>query len=247
MYISATAKDRSELWVADIDGANKIEIATAGSLATASWAPDNFHLSFLEEATGTTDKAYVVGADGRGLQQLTWSGGTLQNVLWSPDQKAVYLNGFEKGRSAATIWRENAEGSNPEKLADGCGYAFDVAPGGQYLLTVVVAGEKTGIYEFSLAERKCMALLPGVATFGGAFAPDGRSFLYAIPTKNEVTIYRQPWQDGKLAGEPQVALKLPFAFHLAGNGNGYDFSRDLLTVFYARPVGHADLYLLDQR
>jgi hypothetical protein len=31
------------------------------------------------------------------------------------------------------------------------------------------------------------------------------------------------------------------------NGNAYDFSGDLSTIVYARPGGHADLYLLSQQ
>ncbi len=51
----------------------------------------------------------------------------------------------------------------------------------------------------------------------------------------------------KLIGAPQVALKVPFAFPLFHSGNAYDFSRDLSTIVYARPGGHADLYLLSQK
>ena len=49
MYITL-AGDRTELWVSDIDGGNKLKIATGESLGTGSWAQDNFHLSF--EGTG---------------------------------------------------------------------------------------------------------------------------------------------------------------------------------------------------
>jgi hypothetical protein len=90
-------------------------------------------------------------------------------------------------------------------------------------------------------------LLPGVVTFATTFALDGKSFLYAVASRGEVTIYRQPWKDGKLIGAPQVALKVPFAFPLEYQGNAYDFSRDLSTIVYARPSGHADLYLLSQK
>jgi hypothetical protein len=86
-----------------------------------------------------------------------------------------------------------------------------------------------------------------VGTFGILIAPDGKSFLYAVPAHHDVTIYRQLWQDGKLIGRPQVALKLPFAFPLLSGGNAYDFARDLSTVVYARPGGHADLYRLSQK
>jgi len=47
-------------------------------------------------------------------------------------------------------------------------------------------------------------------------------------------------------GAPQVAMKIPLVFPLIAGGNGYDFSRDLSTVVYARSSGHADLYLLTQ-
>jgi hypothetical protein len=79
------------------------------------------------------------------------------------------------------------------------------------------------------------------------FARDGKSFIYAVASRGDVTIYRQAWSDGKLIGTPQVALKVPFAFPLAGYANAYDFSRDLSTIVYARPGGHADLYLLSQK
>jgi len=42
--------------------------------------------------------------------------------------------------------------------------------------------------------------------------------------------------------------KVPFAFPIFYfNGNAYDFSPDLSTIVYARPGGHADLYLLSQK
>jgi len=147
-----------------------------------------------------------------------------------------------------TVWKEKADGSNPEKLVDNCGYASDIDPSGQYLLGVVNQGERTGIYQVSTSERKCTPLLPGVETEIIYFARDGKSFLYAVASRGEVTIYRQPWKDGKLIGAAQVALKVPFVFPLAyGGGNGYDFSRDLSTIVYARPGGHADLYLLSRK
>jgi hypothetical protein len=78
------------------------------------------------------------------------------------------------------------------------------------------------------------------------FAHDGRSFLYAVSSRGELLIYRQLWKDGKVIGTPQVALKLPFTFPLIYGGS-YDLSRDLSTIVYARPGGHADLYLLSQK
>ncbi|MGB2662892.1 MAG: protein kinase [Candidatus Acidiferrum sp.] len=248
MYITLPARDRSELWVSDIDGGNKAKLATGENLGTGSWAPDNFHLSFVDEEASAGDKAYIVGADGSGLRQFLQTENSLWTAVLSPNQKSAYVSGVEKGSQILVVWKLNVDGSNLEKFVDNCGDVSDIDPGGQYLLGAVWSGEKTGIYEVSISERKCVSLLPGVVTFNTIFARDGKSFLYAVASRGEVTIYRQPWKDGKTIGAPKVAVKTPFTFPLTyGTGNAYDFSRDLSTVVYARPGGHADLYLLSQK
>ena len=140
------------------------------------------------------------------------------------------------------------DSSNLEKIVDDCGLVMDADPSGKYLLGVIQSGEKIGIYEVSISERKCFALLPGTVTSNPTFASDGKSFFYEIASRREVTIYRQAWKEGKTIGAPQVVLKVPFAFPAVyAGGNAHDFSRDLSTIVYARPGGHADLYLLSQK
>ena len=247
MYITIPARDRNELWVADIDGNNKVRLAPSGSLATSSWAADNFHLAFTSEENGKPIQIHLAGVDGSGQQTLNWKDGSVQNVLWSADREFLYINTFDINLRRGVIWKESAHGSPPEKLTDGCGLAFGMAPGGQFLISLIAGGDKVGIYEYSLADHTCTMLVPEVITFGLVFDRDGKSFLYAVPSRQDVTIYRQSWQAGKAIGAPKVALKLPFAFPLLSGGNAYDFSSDLSTVVYARPGGHADLYLLSQK
>jgi hypothetical protein len=246
MYITLPGRDRNELWVSDIDGSNKVKLATGKDLGTDSWAGDNFHLSFDESGDSAGAKVYIVGADGSGLRQLPWTGERVYTSVWSLDQKSLYVSGLEKVGSMPTVWRWSLDGSNPEKFVGHCCAGGNIDSGGQYLLGALTNGEKTGIYEVSVSDRKCILLLPGEVTHGVTFARDGKSFLYATASRGEVTIYRQPWNGGELIGSPQVALKVPFAFplHYAG-GNAYDFSRDLSPIVYARPGGHADLYLFE--
>jgi serine/threonine protein kinase len=248
MYITLPTPQKNELWVSDIDGGNKVKISTGEDLNSGTWALDNFHLSFSESAASVGDKVYIVGADGSGLRQLPQIGNTyLGSAIWGQDQKSVYLSYQAPGAGLFDTWKWNMDGPNPEKLVDRCGGVSDAEPGGDYLLGAVVVGEMTGIYELSISDKKCIPLLPGVVTFNVTFAHDGKSFLYAVASRGEVTIYRQPWRDGKLIGPSQVALKVPFVFPLRYYGNAYDFSRDLSTIVYARPGGHADLYLLSQK
>jgi Tol biopolymer transport system component len=254
VYTTVVSGKGHELWVADIDGGNKVKIATAEIMGFGKWAPDSFHLSFMEHKAGigVGDKAYIVGADGGGLHQLPRTANSIKNInnmVWSPDQKTIYVYGPDSAGSRAT-WKWSVDGSNPEKLVNSCAEAgvTDADPSGRYLLLVIDVGEKFGIYEVSLSDQKCISLLPGVSTPHAIFARDGKSFLYAVASRGEVTIYRQPWKDGKIIGPPQVGLNVPFAFPLThANGRGYFFSPDLATIVYAHPGGHADLYLLSQK
>ena len=172
--------------------------------------------------------------------------GAPMSGVWSSDQKSVYVSSLEK--MELNIWKWNMDNPSSEKFVDNCCVVSDADPRGEYLLGAVQFGKRTGIYEVSISTRKCMPLLPGVGTLNVIFARDGKSFLYAVPSTGQVVIYRQSWNDGKIIGTPQVAFKIPFAFPLVYRGsNAYDFSRDLSSVAYARPGGHADLYLLSQK
>jgi serine/threonine protein kinase len=244
-FITMRAPQGMEVWTSDIDGGNRVKIAAGEHLVAGRWAPDNFHVSFFDKGASAGANVEIVGADGNGLRQLPQMGMYIADSVWSPDQKFLYVTNWTG--SKYETWKWSVDGSISEKLMDNCCIATAGDPSGKYLLGVVPFGEKTGIYQVSISERKCVALLPGVETFIVNFARDGKSFLYAVAFRGEVTIYRQPWKDGKLIGGPQVALKVPFAFPLAYHGSAYDFSSDLSTVVYRRPGGHADLYLLSQK
>jgi len=238
MYITSVAPEITELWVSDIDGGGKVKIAIGIALDTEGWAADNFHLSFSENGASTGPRSYIVGADGTGLLQLPpiRDMRIVGEAVWSQDQKSIYISGLGKTVREWEIWKWNMDSMNAEKFVDKCGYVTDADPNGKYLLGAQVFGEKTGVYEVSVSDKKCILLLPGVVTYATYFAHDGKSFLYAVISHGEVTIYRQPWKDGRLIGASQVALKVPFAFPVYYlNGNAYDFTRDLSAIVYARP------------
>jgi dipeptidyl aminopeptidase/acylaminoacyl peptidase len=245
LYITPADSLRTELWTSDISGGSKVKITAGERLETGNWALDNFHVAFAETEAGGGSKVYIVGADGSGLRQIPWVGGRPNSFVWSPDQKSTYIS-VGTG-STIELWKWNVGSTKTEKFMDNCGYVSDADSLGQYLIGALSYGEGTGIYEVSISDRKCLPLLPGLSTLDATFARDGKSFLYAVASRGDVTIYRQTWKEGKLNGAPQVALKVPFTFPLYYYGVAYDFSRDLSTIVYARPGGHADLYLLSQK
>jgi hypothetical protein len=160
----------------------------------------------------------------------------------------LYLGGAEKDLNVLSIWKVPVDGSSIEKVADNCGAVWDASADGKYLLSSQsTVGQTIGVSEFSLADHKCIRILPELNTLVVHFSSDGKGILYLGASRGETTIYRQPWRDGKLTGPAQPALKFPFGFHRDYSGNAYDFSKDLSTVVYSRPGGHADLYLLSQK
>jgi hypothetical protein len=178
------------------------------------------------------------------IRQVPWSGIYIGVAIFTPDAKSLYLSSIKSHDSPVQILEMGVDGSHLQMVDQGCGFANDVSPDGRYLLSLDQRGSEQGIHQFSLADHKCSMLVPGVTTFSGIFASDDKSFLYAISERGPATIYRVPWSSGRTTGGPQVAYKVPFAFSIAYGGNGYDFSRDLSTIVYARPGGQADLYRL---
>jgi eukaryotic-like serine/threonine-protein kinase len=245
-YITLAGNGRQELWVSDVDGNNRVKLASSVNLTTLAWSPDTSQFAFADAAGGAA-KLYTIHADGSRLRQIPWSGAGVNFAMWSPDEKTFYFSGYEKDPAKVTIWKTTADGANVETLLEGCGDVLDTSPDGKYLLSADTAGGGVGVGQISVSDRKCTVLMPDLATVITHFSPDGKSILYLAASRGETTIYRQPWRDGKLSAPAQPAIKLPFAFRQSYAGNAYDFSKDLSTVVYARPGGQADLYFLSQR
>ena len=83
--------------------------------------------------------------------------------------------------------------------------------------------------------RRSTNLRAGITTFLLMFAKDERSFLYALPSHGETTVWRQPWRNGGIVGDPVAALKLPFALREDYFGNAFAIAPDLSSVVFARP------------
>jgi serine/threonine protein kinase/Tol biopolymer transport system component len=249
MYVTQPDVSHAELWVSDADGNNKIRIAsTKGTLSTGDWSPDSSQLTYSNTARDA-DQNFVVNADGSHPRQLPQSLGNSESMTWTRTGKDLFVTGDQHWQTPFPLqtWRLSPDGSAAEFFSEGCGFAMDSSPDGKYLLLSMMYGDQPGIFELSVADRKCTTLVPNVVTFLPRFSADGKSVLYTVSTRGEVTLYRLPWADGKVAGTPHTVLKLPFAFAQRYGGNAYDIARDLSKIVYARPGGQFDLYLLSQK
>lgn len=239
--------EQGDIWFSDIDGNNRVKLASGTEMITIVTNSDSSKFMFADVENGA-QKVYIIKTDGTGLRQVPWPGVNAGYGAPSTDRGFVFLGGDEGDTAKIDIWKVSVDATKVEKLADDCGAIWDSSADGKYMLTSLNAGGQTlGINEFSVADQKCINLLPELNSLIVHFSSDNKAILYLSAAHGETTIYRLPWHDGKVTGPAQAALKLPFAFHQGYSGNAYDFSKDLSTVIYARPGGHAELYLQSQK
>jgi dipeptidyl aminopeptidase/acylaminoacyl peptidase len=242
-FITLNRNQAQEMWIADLNGSNRVKIATAPSLLTLSFSKDDSKFAFAS-VEGSTSKLFIVNTDGSGMRQIDWNGAFVGQAAWAPDGKVLYFSGNNGNAQQIATWRADAQTLKSEVFVSNCGYSGDISPDGKYLVGGLIPA---GIDVISISEKKCIPLNSSVASFILHFSAAGKSFLYLTAVHGESIIYRLPWRGDKLTGPAAPALKLPFAFRQGYSGNAYDFSKDLSTVVYARPGGQADLYYLSQK
>ena len=245
MYVVNPEPYRSELWASDIDGNNKVRLATGKEIGTGNWSTDGSFLNYVD-IDGSNVHLYVINADGTHLREIAQPLRAIWASLLNRDGTEIFVSGTRGARRVVETERIRLDGSVDQPLGESCGYVADSTPDGKYLLMSSIYGDKLGLFAMNLADRTCTVLVPNVTVFNPRLSLDGKYVLYTISTRGEVLLNRLPLRDGKAAGPPELVLKIPFAFAQSSNGNVYDIAPDLSKIVYGRPGGQADLYLLSQ-
>ena len=128
-----------------------------------------------------------------------------------------------------------------------CCILTDITKDGKYLLGVRDRTDNPGIYQISVADQKPKLINENASSLTTYFSDDNKAIIYTLATPEEITIYKLPWENGKVMGPPQIAKKIAPEFPLMYRGNAFDFTRDLSTLVYAKPSAQADIYLLSYK
>lgn len=246
-YLTTPDLNKTDLWVSDITGQNRLKLASSGSyLETLSWSRDDKKFLYADR-NGADWQLFLIDADGTHLRQLPWLGNFVGFAIWEPGDQSIILGGLDKEQRQAQNWRIFLNGAPTVPLFDNCGMAVDLSPDQKFTINTDLWSEHSGLYQYSVADKKCLSLKPGLATYLAMYSHDGKAFYYSLAAHGETTIFRQPWHNGTPIGSPVPALKLPFALREDYGGNAFVVSSDLSSVIYARPGGHEDLFLLSQK
>jgi len=198
------------------------------------------------EKEGPDHKLYVIDADGTHTRQLPWNGSFVGFSTWEPGDQSIVVSGLDK-ENKATVWRIWLDGRPTTQLYENCGMAADISPDQKFMLGTVLWTDAAGIYQYSLADKKCTELKSGIATYILMFAHDGNPSSMRWPPTAKPSSIASPGTMALQSVSPVPALKIPIALREDYNGNAFVVSSDLSSVVYARPNGHDDLYLLSQK
>ncbi len=250
-YISSEEGKRQNLWLADIDGSNATKIHNSQTfINTLAWASDDSQFLFSDDDRGEGSRLFAVNADGKHLRELPTQPGLSEFAAAIHGTTSILVTNYKANDAkTANTWKLDLGNASatPEPLFEGCNGALDVSPDGNYVVGPVLWGENPGIYEYSLREKKCISLKPGLASYFALYSHDGKSFLFGTTTHGQTAIFRQAWRNGELQGEPQRVMVFPFAIREDYLGNAWAVSDDLSEIVYTRPRGHDDLYFLGKQ
>src|SRR5437870_13139747 len=118
------------------------DLVAMDRIADPQVSPDGNLVAFEVSSLALDDNKrlkdlWLVGADGRGLRQLTRDAAADTNARWAPDGRSLYFLSARAGSSQ--VWRLLLDGRDPEqvtRLPPDVG-AFSVFPAGKRLLLAV--------------------------------------------------------------------------------------------------------------
>jgi serine/threonine protein kinase len=246
-YVTMPQSNHYELWVADIDGSNAKRLFTSASrIETIAFTEDDKQFVFTEQ-TRPESHLFAVALDSSRVRQLPAAPGDVGFGASIPGTNAVALTSFTNNNSQTRVnFKLDLASPNPqpEILFQGCTSVLSVSPDLNYYAGPVLFGNDAGLWQYSLKDKKCTALRPGLASYFGEYAKDGKSFYFADTKDGKTNVFRQSWSNGQPGKDVKSILVFPFAVREDFAGNAWALSDDLSTLVYSRPTAHDDLYLL---
>jgi Tol biopolymer transport system component len=130
----AFASDRSgrwEIWLADPDGANAVQLTSMGAISGAPcWSPDGDRIVFQSNPEGQYE-VYVIPVTGGRPRNLTSHPATDGRPSFSRDGHWIYFGSNRNGYRQ--IWKIPSSGGNAIQVTNNAGFAAFESPDGAYL------------------------------------------------------------------------------------------------------------------
>jgi dipeptidyl aminopeptidase/acylaminoacyl peptidase len=160
----AFTSDRSgawEIWIADPDGANAIQLTSLNARATGypHWSPDGDDIVFHSNSEGQWEVYAIPAAGGRPRNVTSHSAGDFF-PSFSRDGRSIYFSSNRTGDFR--IWRVPASGGNPVQVTKDVGYAAQESPDGAFLYYVETTDRASPLRRIRTSGGNAEKVLEGV-------------------------------------------------------------------------------------
>jgi Tol biopolymer transport system component len=110
---SSSRSGNAEIWVADADGSNPVQISDfrVGASYRPRWSPDDRYLVWAARPAGNVD-LYIASAQGGSRRRLTTHEAEDASAQWSRDGRSIYFSSNRTGRQE--IWKRAADGAGED-------------------------------------------------------------------------------------------------------------------------------------
>jgi Tol biopolymer transport system component len=221
-----------EIWLADPDGANAVQLTSMGAplTGTARWSPDGQTIAFHSNPEGPLD-IYLIPAVGGRPRRLTSHPATDQAPSFSRNGQWIYFSSNRTGEYQ--IWKMPVSGGDAVQVTHNTGYVAFESPDGAYVYYTQTANPPSGLWRLPVSGGQPVKLAEGVVS--RAFAVVERGIYYIDRPAGEA---RLQFFDFATARSTIVAR------NLGDVRMGLAASRDGRTILYSRVDSSVDDLML---
>jgi len=213
------------VYLVDVASSHLTELLPPTDAVAAAWSPDGQRLAVAvgPSSSGASSRILMVGADGRGLEEITRLDKThLHSVAWSPKGDLIAFAGTEESSSQARFFVVNPDGTGLRSLAQGEDHGLAWSPDGRRLAVGLsepsfspVSGNISNLYTVDLDDGGTTRLTDVAASeYAPAWSPDGSAIAF-VSSRDAVSGIFAVHLDGSLTplipthGEPPQAFLGP--------------------------------------
>jgi eukaryotic-like serine/threonine-protein kinase len=169
----------ADIWVADADGKNPVQVTTNLKNLVPNWFPDGDQIAFVSNRTGHTS-VWAISVKNRKEYLLYDVGRDIQYARLSPDGKQIAFNLADKG--VINLWTVAVSGGQPKQLtADKELAGFPCwSPDGKFIAYQMKRGDDAYLVMMPSEGGEPVQLTSGHGrSWPYSFSPDGDKIVFA--------------------------------------------------------------------
>jgi len=198
---TSTRSEGWEIWVAELDGSNAVQLTSLGAQATGvpRWSPDGEWITFASDAEGQFE-IFVIPAVGGKPRRIT-SHPALEHVpSFSRDGKWIYFSSNRTGQYQ--VWKVPVSGGDPVQVTQTGGWISYESPDGAdlYYTPIAAVSAPTPLWRVPTSGGQPVNVLEGVRDFAAALergiyyidgpAGEARLQFFDFATRRSTTVVR---------------------------------------------------------